>query len=60
MDSPGLPKRMLDASQVVSHTNHQTIQLLRGIKNIRKDGRLLLGKNSIDERHLTQLLASMV
>ena len=57
----GLPKRMLDAIEAVPKSYHIQIielyKLLRANKNIRKDGRLLLGKKSIDDHHLTKLLA---
>ena len=59
-----LPKRMLDAIQVFPKSYHIRItelyKPLRANKNIREDGRLVLGKKSIDERQLTQLLALMV
>lgn len=58
-----LPKRMLYAIDAVPKSYHiaitQLYKLLRANKNVRPDGRLVLGNKSIDERHLTQLLASM-
>ena len=55
-----LPKRMLDAMESIPKSYQIQItelyKLLRANKNIRKDGRLVLVKKSIDERHLTQLL----
>ena len=56
-----LPKRMLDVIEAVPKSYHIQItklyKLLRANKNIKKDGRLVLGNKSIDECHLTQLLA---